>query len=146
MSHVAEIAIEINDLECLKRAAKNLGMELVEASTYRWYGRSVGDYPLPKGFSKGDLGKCDYAIKIPGNSQAYEIGVVKRKDGKPGYQLIWDFWQGGFGLTKVVGETGGKIKQEYAVELAIKHQRRKGMRCSRFQDEKGNIIVRGASR
>ena len=146
MSHVEEIVLDINDLDCLKEAATHFGMELVEQKTYKWFGRSVGDYPIPEGFTASDLGKCDYALRIPGNSKAYEVGVVARKDGKPGYKLLWDFWQGGYGLREKIGEKGKKLKQEYGVALAIKHQRRKGLRCSRFEQENGDVVVKGVMR
>lgn len=141
MSHVADMKLEVKDLHCLKECVKPLGAELVKADTYKWFGRHVGDYPLPAGFTRDDLGKCDYVIRIPGNSQAYEVGVVKRKDGKPGYQLIWDFWQGGYGLEKVIGKDGGLLKQSYAVMVAKKEMLRKGYRVTSKKDAKGNVLL-----
>ena len=32
----------------------------------RWYGRLVGDYPLPSWVKVEDLGKCPHAIRVPG--------------------------------------------------------------------------------
>src|ERR1035437_5141802 len=98
MSHVTTIAIEIRDLNVVKEICQELGLEFKEnQKTYKWYGTHVGDYPLPAGFTKADMGKCDYAIRLKGNTQAYEVGVVKSKTGS-GYQMIWDFWAGGQGL------------------------------------------------
>ena len=112
MSHVARIDMEIKDLTALKAAAKLLGMEFLEGqTTYRWYGRHVGDYSLPEGFKASDLGKCEHAIGIPNDKKAYEIGVVKRRDGKEGYTLLWDFWAGGYGLEAKVGKDGNKLKE-----------------------------------
>lgn len=118
MSHVATIDCEIKDLKILEKAAKRLGMELREQSTYRWWGRSVGDYPIPNGFTAQDLGKCDLALTIPGNNTAYEIGVCKNKNGAPGYTLLWDFYAGGRGLQEVVGTGAGLLTQAYQVEMA----------------------------
>ena len=112
MSHVNAIDLEIKDLGALKAACERLGYEWKEGqTTYRWFGRWVGDYPMPEGFKVEDLGKCNHAISVPGAS--YEIGVVTR-NGKT--TLLWDFWQSG-GLEKVVGKGGGKLKQAYSVEV-----------------------------
>ncbi len=143
MSHVAEIKLQIKDLAALEKACKQLGLELVrDQKTYRWFGRSVGDYPLPEGFTAQDLGKCDHAIRIPGDSRAYEIGVVKRKDGKPGYQLLWDFWAGGHGMTqKVGGNQAVKLQNEYAAAVAVKHYVSQGYRVQRQVKEDGRIVL-----
>lgn len=141
MSHVADVELEVNDLGCLREAAKSLGLELVEQDTYKWFGRHVGDYPMPKGFTQADLGKCEYAIRIPGNSRAYEVGVMKRKDGKPGYQLLWDFWAGGYGLQDAIGKDGGLLKQSYTVMRAKKEMLRKGYRVTTKKDQDRNVFL-----
>src|SRR5690242_4399839 len=114
MSHVALIDIEVHDLDALQAVAEMLGMELRrDQKTYHWFGKHVGDYPLPAGFTKEDLGKCDAALVVKPDTkrtwtqnvalngkdvgpqfQPYEIGVAKAKDGRPGYVLLWDFWAG----------------------------------------------------
>ncbi len=141
MSHVAIVDLEIDDLSSLKEAAKAMGLEFTDKKTYRWWGHSVGDYPLPEGFTEADLGKCDYALSIPGNGRAYEVGVVKRRDGKPGYQLLWDFYAGGYGLEKAIGKDGGLLKQSYAVMRAKKEMLRKGYRATTTKDAKGNMFL-----
>ena len=84
MSHIAEVNLLVQDLNALHRACQRLGLELVRGQqTYCWYGRSVGDYALPVGFAKEDLGTCEHAIRIPGNDRAYEIGIVTRRDLSP---------------------------------------------------------------
>jgi uncharacterized protein DUF1257 len=128
MSHIAEMDLDIYDLDSLEKGANELGLVLNRGQkTYHWFGRSVGDYPLPEGFTNADLGKCDHAISIPGDSKAYEIGVVE-KDGK--YVLLWDFWNGGYGMEKKVGKDGGLLKQQYAAKVAIKELRRAGFQVS----------------
>lgn len=118
MSHVTTIKTEIKDLAALKEACSKVGLEFREGKeTYNWFGRHVGDYPLPKGFSKSDLGRCDHAIGVPGNKKAYEIGVVK-KDGK--YVMLWDFWQGGYGLEKLAGKDCGNLTDAYTKTVAMK--------------------------
>ena len=120
MSHIAEVNLLVQDLNALQRACHRLGLELVRGQqTYRWYGMSVGDHPLPTGFAKDDLGTCEHAIRIPGNDHAYEIGIVTRRDGKPGYVLLWDFYRGGFGLVDHVGEHAERLQQVYALEVTL---------------------------
>ena len=143
MSHIAEISLDIKDLDALEAASKRLGMELArDQKSYRWYGRSVGDYPLPTGFAEADLGKCDHALKVTGKPRAYEIGIVKRRDGRPGWQLLWDFWSGGFGLQDCVGENADRLKQGYATEVTRKYWKRKGYKVSESKREDGTVILR----
>jgi len=110
LSHVSKIEIEIQSLEVLKDACNRLGLRFKEnQKTYRWFGKYMGDYPLPEGMTPDDLGKCDHAIEVPGCD--YDIGVLKR-DGQ--YRLFWDFWTSG-GLEAKLGKDAGKLKQAYAV-------------------------------
>ena len=120
MSHIAEVNLLVQDLNALARAAQRLGLELVRhQETYRWYGVSMRDDPLPTGFAKEDLGKGEHAIRIPGDQRAYEIGIVTQRDGKPGYALLWDCYQGGFGLVEHVGEQAERLRQRYALEVTL---------------------------
>ena len=126
----------------LKEAAKLLGMEFLEGqTTYRWYGRHVGDYSLPEGFKASDLGKCEHAIGIPNDKKAYEIGVVKRRDGKEGYTLLWDFWAGGYGLEAKVGKDGNKLKQSYAEIVAANALKKKGFKVQRKVNDQGKVVL-----
>jgi hypothetical protein len=140
MSHIAQVDLHIKDLSALEKACAQLGLELVrEQKTYKWYGRVVGDYPLPEGFQAHELGQCEHAIRIPGNSGAYEIGVVARRDGKPGYLLLWDFWHGGFGLEERVGAECKKLRQSYAVQVATKQARGQGFRVQQHVGQDGKV-------
>jgi hypothetical protein len=115
-------------------------LELVRGQkTYKWYGRSVGDYPLPAGFGAHELGQCEHAIRIPGQPSAYEIGVVARRDGKPGYALLWDFWHGGFGLEEKAGQDCKKLRQSYAVQVAAKQARKQGYRVQQSVGQDGKV-------
>ena len=121
MSHIAKIEMEINDLDALKKACKSLGFQFMEnQKTYIWYGRWVGDTPLPQGVNIEDIGKCTHAIKVP--EAVYEVGVVQ-KGSK--YHLMWDFWRGG-GLEKHIGKDACKLKQAYTLERIRKAARVKG--------------------
>lgn len=138
MSHVVTIGdIDVTDLEVLRLSGEAVGMELVEKSTYKFYGRVMGDFPLPEGFTAADIGKCEYALRVKGaGPETYEVGIVKRRDGMPGYSLLFDFWQGGFGLLDKIGENADKLKGEYKLQAAMKAARRQGFRTSRTVDQK----------
>jgi hypothetical protein len=140
MSHVATVDIHITNLADLRVACNRLGLELAEGQTaYRWYGRHVGDFPLPAGFRPDELGKCEHAIRIPGNETAYEVGVVPRRDGKPGWTLLWDFWCGGYGLQAKIGQDAGLLKQAYAIAAATRQARLQGFNVQEQQLAKGQI-------
>jgi hypothetical protein len=159
MSHVVDIDLAITDLDCLKKAVADLGLEWREKNTYRWFGRHVGDYPLPAGFTKEDLGKCEFAVGIPGNDRAYEVGVVQRKDGN-GYTLLVDFYAGGRGLCNVVGEkVPGETNRElrdgqnclklancYAAHVSAKSMRKKGYATKVTSTPEGQYRVVATSR
>jgi hypothetical protein len=123
MSHISRIELEIKDLQCLKEACKRLGFEFCEnQQSYQWYGRWVGDSPLPEGVTEDQLGKCDHAIKVPGAQ--YEVGVVRKGNG---YILLYDDWIKG-GLRKKLGVNAGLLKQAYTIETLRKEARQKNYR------------------
>jgi len=141
VSHVATIDLEIKDLDCLIMAASDCGLEQRHQSTYKWYGHHVGDYPMPEGFTADELGKCDFALGVKGNTKAYEIGCVKR-GGK--WTLLWDFWNGGYGLQDKVGPGCCKLKQHYAKHVALKKCKKltsQGYKLKEKTNEKGEIVL-----
>ena len=157
MSHVAKVDVEITNLDDLAAACKRIGLELVRGQqTYEWYGESVGDAPLPEGFTEEDLGRCDHAIRIPEGhpihenyARPYEIGVCKRKDGRPGFDLLWDYFGGGFGLseflgTKLIPRVGydgqmPKLKQAYAICAAQRVAAQRGFRVQEQVQHDGSV-------
>ncbi len=145
MSHISTVSVEILDLECLRKAATKLGLYFREQSTYRWFGNFVGDAPLPEGMTVEDLGKCQYAIGIEGNSEAYEVGVVKKKDGK-GYALHYDYWNGARGLEKIIGKDANMLKQAYSTSVARKAAIRAGYRVTEHVKSDGTIILKATGR
>ena len=106
MSHISKIELEVKDLGTLARASARLGLRLVKGQkTFKWY--STED------------GKCDHAIKVPGAT--YEIGVTKAGNA---LELQCDYFDAAIG--KAIGQTGGLLKQAYAVERTKAEARRKG--------------------
>ena len=138
MSHVVDLQIEVLDLASLQVAAKKLGLEWLNQETFRWYGKFMGDALIPKGFTASDYGKCLHAIGIPGNSRAYQVGVVRNPNGR-GFTLLYDAWSGGFGLEAKIGKDASKLRQRYAAEVAIKNARRQGFRVTEQAGTDGKI-------
>lgn len=151
MSHITTIDLQVKDLDAMRKACERLGLELVEGQKkFKWYGRFVGDTTPPKGIDAKDYGKCEHAIRVKGNPSAYEIGLVKRTDGK-GYTLCVDTWRGGFGLRDYVSyDTSAKtldnfgvdkLKDWYAAEVAQKQMRKQGFRVNARQlDRKVQVL------
>lgn len=122
MSHVVSIETKILDLDALKVAVKELGFEWLEGKkTYTWFGRFLGDSPMPKDTTLEELGSCEHAIRVPGAK--YEVGVARAVGG--GYTLRYDFWGPG-GLKKVIGENAGPIVHAYAVQKTLKQAQMMG--------------------
>lgn len=156
MSHVATIEIQITNLEDLKAAAAELGLEWCEGQqTYHWYGEHVGDFPLPDGFNIEDLGRCEHALKLNPSQrlaamnkyntstayviEPYEIGIVRRRDGRPGWTMLWDFYCGGRGLQDVIGENAGRLKQAIATAASIRTMTAQGYRPVRKSLPNGTV-------
>lgn len=145
MSHVVTGSLIIKDLDALEAACKVLGLEFrKDQKTYRWFGKHVGDYPLPKGFRAEDMGKCDHAISLPGSQyrNAYEVGVVKNKEGE-GYRLILDFWRGGYGMVEAVGgQNCEKLAKVYSVQVAKKKLKAKGYKITKEEWEGNDYVLK----
>lgn len=144
MSHITSIAIEIRDLDALEAAARELNATLVRNQrTYTWYGKSVGDYPLPEGFTADMLGKCEHAIKLPGTN--YEIGVTRHLTKPSAYTLLYDFWgyggsfHDGHKLKNHFGEGLCRLVQLYGVHAATRTARARGHAVQRQTLPNGSI-------
>lgn len=118
------------DIAAAEAAVRELGGQLVRQSTYKWYGTYVGNTPLPSGMTVDQLGKCEYAIKVPGSE--WEIGLVKVGNK---YQLALDYWgNNGQRLVEFVGRMSddnksfnpNKFKSAYTRHLQIAEAKRRG--------------------
>lgn len=125
MSHITDVKLKVRDLDSLEEAVELLGGELIrDKKTHNWFGRFLGDSAEGRraAAERGaeTFGKCDHAIRIKGASaDAYEIGVVKAKDGD-GFDLIYDSWGSGQELVRKFGGNLDRIRHEYAVAQARK--------------------------
>jgi hypothetical protein len=148
MSHVANVEVEINDLDALRKACDKLGLEFVQGqTTYQWFNQyladsNVGRQTVRDGFKPEDFGKCEHAIKVPDSN--YEVGVVKNPTGN-GYRLIYDeYGSQGQAITKRLGGTQlTKLKTEYGVARASRHLRRNGYRVVRRVLSNGTVKLTG---
>jgi hypothetical protein len=145
MSHVSTVKLAVKSLTALEAAAKACGAVFQKASTYKWFGRSVGDYPLPEGFKAHDLGKCIAKISVP--NVGYEIGVApaRKKSGEiiPGeYVLLYDHWGPGQGLVQHFGGRElPRLKQAYAVETVKELARKKGYILNKTVKPDGRVVL-----
>jgi hypothetical protein len=123
MSHVTAIKnVPIKDLSALQSAVEELGGKLnLNQKTYKWFGRHVGDYPLPTGMTADDLGKCEHAAKF--GDLNYEVGFAQIK-GEEGLFPLFDFWGNGGThdgklLQGIIGDDAGKLMQAYSKHATI---------------------------
>jgi hypothetical protein len=139
LSHIAKIQVVIKSLDALKAAVQDLGLEWSERKSYHWFQRFVGDTVLPEGIKVEDLGKCDYCISVPNNKTAYEVGVVKMPDGT--FTLLYDYWQGGFGLEDLIGKKAQKLVQGYSSALVKQHYKKIGWQVS-STTKNGKVVLK----
>ena len=135
LSHVDAYQCEFTNLDILRAAVKQVGGEMRQSETYAWYGRHVGDHPLPKGYSVSDMGKCKYAIRFDG--VAYEIGVVPSKTKADAFDLICDFYGSGVSLPDRIKQ----ITVEYAAQAALAWAKAKGYTNVRISRKNGGAQI-----
>ena len=124
MSHISKIEVQINDLEALKQACKNLGLEFRENQThFRWY---LG------------YGNCTHVIRVPGAT--YEVGIVQKGET---YELLWDDFYSG-GLVQKLGNNACHLKKEYSLERVKNEAKKKRYNVTEQQMQNGIRLVLSA--
>lgn len=162
MSHVATVQIEIKSLEDLEAACKSLGLEFVrDQKTYKNFFTGMDeesarglcrdleispDEVMPAGFDFSEVGQCVHAIRVADEiarrDTPYQIGVVPRRDGRPGYQLLFDVFNavnGGKGLDHFIGHSGNRLSQAYATQAARRTMIAQGYRAQETRLPNGTI-------
>lgn len=152
MSHVVGIEFDCSDLLALKLACEGLGCELVEGQrTYKWYGKWMNDYAQADaaykslGVDPSTYGKCEHAIRVKGQPDAYEAGVIRNPDGK-GYSLIYDFFgECGRKLQDAIGSNAAKLRAHYSLHKIKAEAIAKGKTVELLPEKNGKIriVVRG---
>jgi len=119
MSHIAEIAVQFKDMDCLRRAAASCGAEVIGEGEHRLFGASV------KGF----------AVKL----KDWQYSVVIQ-DGKVSFDNFRGLWG------KIEGLNA--LRQRYAVEVAKKAARQKGMSVREVKQANGTVrlVCQGGGR
>ena len=119
MSHFTTISTEIRDVDALRDACKEMGLELVSDAEARGYG------------SKRHRGEL--VIKLPG---PYDAAL--NQDAETGvYAITADGWQGH--VEKALGKDYGRLTQLYGVHKTMREVRRKGYAVQRQSLNDGAI-------
>lgn len=146
MSHVVDCDIVIKDLDAFKEACKEIGLEFREnQKTWKWFGRWMNDYDAEDaaykaGVKPEDYGKCVHACAVPGDRNAYELGLVKNPKGE-GFCMVFDFWgEEGAKLKKVIGEAGAKLKTEYSLKVLEKQSKKRGYKVASVKRRSNGLI------
>lgn len=122
MSHVQKINLEIKNIKALKKAVKKLGLNFNEnVSSFNYYSRL--EHP------------CDHTITHKSSNRA--IGVCNIAGTKK-FELKWDPDYLGE-AQKIVGSKAEKLKQEYAVQVAIQEAENQGMLVTRYTQKDGSV-------
>lgn len=145
MSHVEKAVGTISDdpklLDCIEKALAEVfpTAKLHRGKKhYNWFGRHVGDHPLPEGFTAGELGKCEHAISLDGCG--YEVGIVKSKKGV-GFSLLFDFWGTGQKLRETFGAGCEKLTDAINTEVMKAKARRAGYSFTTKKLENGGTVI-----
>ncbi|WP_342479819.1 DUF1257 domain-containing protein [Paenibacillus sp. FSL L8-0340] len=120
MSHFTTLQTTIKNIEAVRMACRELGLELVQEGQARGYG--------------GRTINGDYVIKCKG---PYDVVLNKQQDGH--YGIITDWYQGH--VAKEIGEGGGRLLQTYGVVLATMEARKLGYSVSRQSMPDGSVKV-----
>lgn len=123
MSHFTVVRTKISDIEALRLAVKEMGLELLQSAR-------------PRGYYMGEL--CDYVIRLKG---PYDVGLKKNPNGT--YDIVTDWWMGY--VEREVGPGAGRLLQTYACQKVTLEARRRGYSVLRQQQPDGSIklVLRG---
>lgn len=150
MSHVVKVELEVTDLQALEAGCKALGLTLDRANlNWNWYGRWMNDYGAEDaayvhGIKPDRYGKADTAvIRVPGAQ--YDIGVYKVPGQEGKYCLIYDYWNGGYGIENKLGKALPDLNKAYGAEVYKKWAKGKGLQVtkdSRTRTPSGRLEIK----
>jgi hypothetical protein len=117
MSHFTTIETEFRDIDALRDACGELGLDLIDDADARGYaGRTI---------------PADHVIKLNG---PYDVAVTRSNER---YDLVADFWQGH--VERELGTGYSRLKQLYGVHKATREARRSGFHVRRQPQANGTI-------
>jgi hypothetical protein len=122
MSHFTTIQTQIRDLEALRDASVELGLQLLADTKCRGYA----------GMSR----LAPHVIQLKG---PYDIAVEPSKDNDGSYGLTTDWWDGH--VAKEVGTGYGRLLQSYGIHKTMREARTRGLRVSRKQEQDGSVLL-----
>jgi hypothetical protein len=122
MSHFTTIQTQIRDLEALRDASVELGLQLLANTQCRGYAGVTRPAP--------------YVIKLKG---PYDIAVEPSKENDGSYGLTTDWWDGH--VAKEVGTGYGRLLQSYGVHKTMREARTRGLRVNRRQEQDGTVLL-----
>ncbi|MBT5606933.1 MAG: DUF1257 domain-containing protein [Lentisphaerae bacterium] len=118
MSHFTEIRTQVRDIEALRDACAEMGIELLNNAVARGYGSNRLER--------------EHVIRLRG---PYDIALNRNGDGH--FTLTTDWWNGH--VEKEVGKDFGRLLQMYGVHKATREARRRGHAVRRKQLKDGSI-------
>lgn len=118
MSHFTTIKTQIKDVEALRSAVNELGLQLLANTDARGY--------------ISNKTKGDYVIRLKG---PYDVALNQQPDGT--YGLTTDWWDGH--VEREVGTNFGRLLQLYGIHKASMEARKKGYSVLRNSQPNGSI-------
>ncbi|OPZ24358.1 MAG: hypothetical protein BWZ02_02863 [Lentisphaerae bacterium ADurb.BinA184] len=118
MSHFTTIDVQIKDIEALRAACAELGLELAENAEARGWG--------------GNARHGDFVIRLKG---PYDVALNRSAYGT--YATEADLWNGH--VERELGPNLGRLRQLYAVHKTAIEARRRGLHVRRQGMNDGRI-------
>lgn len=118
MSHFTTINTQIKDIEALREACAELGLELLQSAEARGYG--------------SNRQRGDFVIRLKG---PYDVALDRQPDAS--YGLSTDWWDGH--VEKEVGSSYGRLLQLYAAHKTAREARKRGLTVQRALRSDGSI-------
>ena len=122
MSHFTTIKTQVRDLEALRDACDELGLELLANAACRGYA--------------GLTRKAGHVIRLKG---PYDIAVEPSAENDGTHGLTADWWDGH--VAKEVGVGFGRLLQCYGVHKTLREARTRGLRTARRVESDGSILL-----
>ena len=127
MSHFTTIQTQIRDIDALRDACAELGLELLPNAEARGFGQQTRH--------------GEYVIRLKG---PYDIAVnretmAEEGKGKGAYGLTTDWWDGH--VEREVGPRYGRLLQLYGVHKTTREARRQRYRVTRKVEQDGSICL-----
>ena len=118
MSHFTTIQTQIKDIEALREACREMGLELLQDAEARGYGSARQ--------------RGEFIIRLKG---PYDVALNRQADST--YGLTTDWWDGH--VEKEVGNNYGRLLQLYAVHKTAREARKRGLSVQRTLRTDGSI-------